>query len=318
MPMVRRRRRKSHRPNWVARITLGLLVAAAAGEAIYYFTRPGPPGRWQVSGRELAIADLSGRTLWRHDFPVPFQSNLYTQAASPRLFWFGDADGDGKIETLANYVPEHAESGEAALFCLSSDGQAKWAFRPGHRVEDQNTEYPQTFTTANFRFIPGQTGRQPLIAVVSNHVSGHPSQVALLDGRGTILAEYWHSGHLTEIMSADLSGDSKDDLLLAGVDAGRKRGALIWIDLDDMGGASTEEPGDPRQLKGFAPGTEKSVAYFPAAPLNGITVVGAEIRVSAPPLTYVFDKKLNFVVVEGAGVKAEEIRSQVSVVRGGR
>lgn len=315
MPIVKRRRRRSRGHGWGARLVLLTLVLALAGGAVYHYTRPGAPNRWRIQGNELHVADVSGRPLWHYTFPEPFQPALEDPQEAARWFFFGDIDGDGKLETLVNYRPEHAEKVGSVLYCLSVDGKLKWDFRPGHRVEDQTTEYPQNFVVSSFKFLPSQVGRGAYLAVSSHHASGHPNQVALLDANGNIVSEYWHSGHLTEIATADLSGNSQDELLLAGMDAGRKQGTLIWLDPRQMGGASTEEPGDPHQLKGFAPAKEKTRIYFPAVQLSGITPIGLEVRVSAPPLTYVFDKKLNLITIEGAGDKLEELRSQVTIVR---
>lgn len=300
---------------WI--MALVLLLGCAGGA--YYFLRSGPPAKWKLDGRALIVTDRAGAFLWRQDFPQPWQQGFYPPALESRRFWFGDLDGDGAVETLALYRPEKPENGGSALYCLSAKGAVKWSYRPGHTTQDAVNRYSAVFAPADFRVIPGQVDRQPLIVVTSHHVSEYPNQVATLDTAGRTIAEYWHSGPLTEMTTGDLDHDGKDELLLAGVNAARQQTTLILLDPEKMSGASVEPEGNPRQLRGFTPGTEKAVVLLPLSEPAGVSVIGEEVRLDVRMkgvnVRYVFDKRLNLSFVEGNVPDKEEVRRAVTVIR---
>ena len=322
---TRKRRTRRSGGSWTRAIfkrpilALGILVlcggvAAAVFSGGYTFlTKGGPPAKWRLNGQDLIVMDFSGRDLWRHKFPEVWLQPAYRPGLENRRFWFGYLDDKETVTTLAAYLP--ADESQSGLYSFSDDGKLNWSFQPGHVVEDGANNYRPPYAIANFRVIPPQVGRQALIVVSSRHARGHPDQVAVLDANGKIVSEYWHSGALTEMAVTDMNGTGKDSVMLAGVDSGKNQGTLILLDPDKASGATVEEAGDPHQLKGFAPGTEQVMVFFPKAELKDLTVSGGEVRLSAPPLTYVFDKKLNLISVTGSGKSQEELRQEVTVVR---
>jgi hypothetical protein len=96
------------------------------------------------------------------------------------------------------------------------------------------------------------------------------SQVTLLSTDGQIMREYWHLGHIgtgaARAMAADLDGDGRKEIYLAGVSNPRNMATLVILDPDDFGGAATEAPED--QLLGFAPGREIAKLFFPPTCLS--------------------------------------------------
>jgi hypothetical protein len=55
--------------------------------------------------------------------------------------------------------------------------------------------------------------------------------------------------------------------------------------------------------------------YFPKAELKDLTLNGHEFVLAAPPLTYIFDQKVNLLSITGSDKSMEQLREQVSVVR---
>jgi hypothetical protein len=295
-------------------IVLGGVAAAIFSGGYSFVMKGGPPAKWRLSGQDLIITDFSGRDLFRHGFPHPWLDSAYRPGLENRRFWFGYLDDKATVTTIVAYLPAD-ETATGGLYSFSEDGKLNWVFQPGHSVEDGANQYKAPYAIANFRVIPAQVGRQPLIVVSSRHSRGHPDQVAVLDAKGNIVTEYWHSGPLTEMAVADVNGTGKDWVLLGGVDSGRNQGTLVLLDPENASGASVEEAGDPHQLKGFAPGDEKVVVYFPKAELKDLTLNGHEFVLAAPPLTYIFDQKVNLLSITGSDKSMEQLREQVSVVR---
>jgi hypothetical protein len=87
----------------------------------------------------------------------------------------------------------------------------------------------------------------------------------MLDAKGNLISEYWHSGHLLSIVCADIDGDGIEEILLAGVNNGYGLATLVILDPRDVRGASVQPF---RQLLGCEPGTEKAVVLFPRTCLS--------------------------------------------------
>jgi hypothetical protein len=147
----------------------------------------------------------------------------------------------------------------------------------------------------------------------------------VLSHQGAVLGEYWHSGHLGLMELADLDGDGKPEILMAGISNGYKAATLLVLDPSNLGGASSEEDPD-YQLQGFGPGREKARILFPRTCINrkfyeygipGWLVVqgnSIEVRVSEKPtgpgesealVLYRLNRKLELTdVVVAVGFKA--------------
>jgi hypothetical protein len=78
------------------------------------------------------------------------------------------------------------------------------------------------------------------IALSAYHHFHAPNQVTILDGKGKILQEYWHSGHLYAMTHADLDGDGNEELLLGGMDNGLQQAELIVLDPRDLSGVGRQ------------------------------------------------------------------------------
>lgn len=312
--MRRRVRRKSHSFPW-ALVLAGLVVAAGGWIAYSYVSRPGAPAQWAFDGARLTVSDSTNQPLWSTVLPRAWRTVAYGPGSEGKRFWFGDLDGDGKLETLAAYHPVQEDQGGSGLYCFSNKGETKWFYQPGRKVWDASAEYSTAYVAQAFRVIPAQVDRPPIIVLVSNHATQYPSQVAALDTSGRMLTQYWHSGALTEVASADLNRDGKDDLLVAGVDEGRQRLTLILLDPEALGGASVEEPGDAHQLAGFASGNERIIVWLPMAELTGMSVAGEEVRLDlrshGSSVRCVFDRGLNLTLTEGDAQLGEQMRQGI-------
>ncbi len=225
----------------------------------------GQPADFRAEVSTLVVTDGQGEELWRYKFPSRFARGVYDSWDAIRRCAFADLDGDGSVETLFVYMPLDFGSVGATLYCFSENGAVKWQFTPGRYIkEDTGREYFPPYLISNVQVAP-ISGSTPRILVSSNHYLHNPNQIAMLDAKGNLISEYWHSGHLLSIVCADIDGDGIEEILLAGVNNGYGLATLVILDPRDVRGASVQPF---RQLLGCEPGTEKAVVLFPRTCLS--------------------------------------------------
>ena len=250
------------------RVRLLSFVAAAAlvaaGLAVFRFSRPdgGEPASFRVQGDAFIVRDARGRELWRK--PASDRLRWRAPERGLEMAWIGDVCGDSKKEVLL-VATGSTEPMPVRLYCFTSSGAELWRFEPRRQVRTRDEVFGPPYTVRAFSVIPGEPRR---IAVVSHHYLYFPSQVAILDGEGKVLSEYWHSGHIGAVVLADLDGDGESELYLGGTSNARNAATLLVFDPDRVSGASAESP--PYQLLGFGPGTETARIFFPRTCVNRI------------------------------------------------
>lgn len=257
------------RPEWWASLpflrkyalltTVLLLVVAAGGVGAYLtFNRRGPPALWRVEQNLLIVSDQQGRGLWRKAFGQSLHVRHY-ESMLPRHAWFDDLDDDGHVETL--FVTRFAHTGQT-LICYSDTGIERWRFVAGRAVSTRGETFGSIYGIIAFSVVPIRKGREKAVVVSCPHGLYYPNQVALLSAGGRLLREYWHSGGLTHLEIADLDGDGRSEIYLAGISNSTGSATLVVLDPDTMEGASVEDDRD-YQLQGFAPGRERARILFP-------------------------------------------------------
>jgi len=219
----------------------------------------GPPVDYRIETSTVIATDDEGREAWRHKFPERLAKTAYEGEPAVRRCAFADIDDDGGVETLFVYVPLDFASIGTVLYCFAEDGRVKWQFVPGKAIKDTRQEYFPPYFISNVKVIPVEKSCTRIL-VSSNHYLHNPNQIAMLDEDGTLVSEYWHSGHLYAVAHADLNNDGVEEILLAGVNNGYRLATLVIFDARNVSGASSQ-PG--RQIFGFPPGTEKAVVLFP-------------------------------------------------------
>lgn len=221
---------------------------------------PGAPADFRIEVSTLIIVDGQGREVWRHQFPSRLAQAAYASRDVMRRCTFEDIDGDGGIETLFVHMPIDFGSAGATLICFAEDGLVKWEFVPGRTVTDTTPrEYCPPYFISNVHIVPMRDSA-PRILVSSNHYLHNPNQIAMLAPDGTLISDYWHSGHLLSVAHADLDADGSQEILLGGVNNGYRQATLVIFDSRRINGCSSQ-PG--RQILGMPPGTEKAVVLFP-------------------------------------------------------
>jgi len=257
-----------------SRIYAAAVVVAILGAvswAVWDRLRPPRiPAGIDTIANTLIVKDVERRELWRHVFPWPLDP-LYRTPYEAGRFWFAsDIDGDGETEVVFGYYPETLPENEDSrlheVFCFSQDGKRiKWLFRVGRpKITALNgVDYFPPYWIGNVKLVPGRPPHRARIVVSSIHHIEYPNQVVVLDGQGKLTGEYWHPGHLTNMGFADLDGDGKQKLLLAGVNNAEHAATLLVFDPDKVGGTPQELAEPQSGFQGMPRGTDLATVFFP-------------------------------------------------------
>ncbi len=267
-------RRRTSRWWWLA--IAGVLASAfLIGVPLLPRVSASRPASYRVLGNALIISDVYGRELWRKAFPYALYQDL--QTGQPfQYIWFGDLDAQPSV-LLVPAGPGVARD-TAPLICYTERGDERWRFVPGRRVRTSSEEFDAIFGAPRFLVGPiGDDGRTAIVVVAAHHLL-YPTQVTLLAASGKVAREYWHSGHFNFARFADLDGDRKNELYLAGVSNGWKAATIVVLDPETFTGASLEPESPDHQLLGFGPGRERKRVILPRSclsrsldPFNSIT-----------------------------------------------
>ena len=231
--------------------TIGLVLASKTQ------TR-GKPFSYKVEDKQLVVLDNQKQVLWRRDFAFPLRSWDY--GLDHKKVWFGDLEGDGTVEVLFVVRDLSEQFGGSSLYCFSESGEIKWIYTPGRRVHIGNEEYDPPFDVAHFKV--AKTAEGTRIVTVNTHYLYFPTQVAVLDPDGKMLSDYWHAGHFQQMEIADLDGDKKPEIYLAGINNDYKAGTFVVLDIENVRGAS-DEPGADYRFNGVPSAQERARLIFP-------------------------------------------------------
>jgi hypothetical protein len=297
-------------------------IGVTASVSIQFLTAHGQPHSARLDGASLVIMDAEGKELWRKVFPEGFGPDwFYSQGVRTRI-GFGDLEGQGHTSVLFIYSPAAPQPHSTTLICYSDRGKEKWRWTPGRELPEL-AGTPATYKTHAIGILKATESRPARIVVSSQHDPWWPSQVALLDANGKIVSEYWHSGALTSLVVADLDGDGKEDIVLAGVSEYDHQATLVVLDPDKVFGASNEERPE-FQIHGRGAAQERLRLLFPRSDLNralfqynqaveptfenGVTRLTVLECITPPgcPIWYQFDKNFHLIAAFAGG---DEFRS---------
>ncbi len=255
------------RGSWVAGVSV---IAGAILIATMLLGRARVPAEHHLTSQALEVTDRSGRLTWRHEFPLGFHANRYEvhRNAVPSPFKILHLPGRNEVNAYFVYDPRPLESTGSTLYCFDARGGIDWTFRPGREVRSPHERSPGVFVVSDFVTAPASDGRRPWILVNSHHLTTFPNQLVSLDHRGTVVEEYWHSGHLEHMLTADLDNDGAPEILLGGVNNGYEAAVLVVLPGSGFGGASRQRRGREFQILSFPEAREKAVVVFPRSCLN--------------------------------------------------
>ena len=235
------------------------LILAVLAAAFLHSRRVPQPASFRLEGNSLIVQDSQGRELWRKVFDSPL-----APVDEGRQAWFGDLDADGETEVI--FAPRTRFGAAVPLIAYSKHGGEKWRFLPGRAVSSPVETFAPIYVARWFAVFELAPGRR-VVAVSSQHYRYYPNQVALLSPTGKLLREYWHSGHLRRLETADFNGDGVQEMYLGGISNGERAATLVVLDPRTFQGASVESDPD-YQIGGFAHGNEYARLIFPRTCIN--------------------------------------------------
>lgn len=190
---VVRPRDERRRPAAIVVVAAMVVIGIAAYLLIRVLARDTWPAAERLEGSTLIISNAKGEELWRKSFSEGFLPDYHARGVAPRI-WFGDLNGDGHAEVLFAYRPGvNPTTRSATLICYLDRGKEAWRWTPGRALPELEGS-PATFDIRDFVIMKGSAKTHARIVVAGSHVPFHLSQIAILDAKGKMISEYWHSG----------------------------------------------------------------------------------------------------------------------------
>jgi hypothetical protein len=253
--------------HWPLRLAVAIVaIGIVSFVSIRMLTADDRPQLGRLDASTLTIMNAEGKELWSKTFAEGLTTDWYFAKGLGARLWIGDLEGKGHTSVLFLYGPADQQSHSSTVICYSDRGKEKWRWTPGRELPELNGS-PATFRTAALVVLKATDKRPPRIVVASMHSIWWPSQIAVLDANGKTVSEYWHSGALTYLISADLNGDGKEEIIATGVSEYDHQAELLVLDPDRVFGASTEERPE-FQIHGMGVAQERLRLLFPRSDLN--------------------------------------------------
>ncbi len=258
---------------WVGLASTALLAAFVV-LAVRWMEESPTPYEHIVDSRSLIVRDRSGWVVGRHSFDDPMLVTAYQPSVRHQRVWSGDLNGDGRTETLFTYYPETLETKGTKLYLFDDGVDQLWEFAPGEVISAGERTFSSAYFIENFLLRDLDNDGLQEILLSSHHFYDYPNQFVILEGlTGDMLGSYWHSGFLPYLDTMDLDGDDVDEILLGGVNNGRRAATLVVLDAGHVSGASRQPEGDSHQLRIEPLDTEKAVVFFSQTCINELKEV---------------------------------------------
>jgi len=249
--------------------TLGVALAIVAYISVRVLLVHDKPTFARLDGSTLTILNAEGKELCRKSFPEGFGPDWYYAHGLTARVWFADLEGKGHTSVLFSYSPAAGpqQARSSTLICYSDRGKEKWRWTPGRELPELAGS-PATYKTFALGVLK-TTDQEPRRIVVSSlHIPRWPAQIAILNANGKLVSEYWHSGHLDDMLLADLDSDGKEEIIATGVANGYDHQAtLVVLDPDRVFGTSSEVRPE-FQIHGMGVAQERLRFLFPRSDLN--------------------------------------------------
>lgn len=210
---------------------VALLVAIVGSWVLLARGWERPLSSVRVDQESLVGVDDRGGVLWRRSFGALRETAYHD---GERRSWVGDLDGDGQPEVLFIPTPAANVPADVPLVCLDAHGRERWRYQPQDTIRIGSDSFGPPWVVRQFMVLDGR------IVTTTHHHLYYPAHVSILDHRGRVLREYWHSGHLNTITTTKYDG--RNVILAGGVNNARRLATMIVLDPATLDGAGEEEP----------------------------------------------------------------------------
>lgn len=223
------------------------------------------PAKAAVRNSVLYVYNSAGQLLWTKEAPgLPNDSSnlVYrTDFEQQQLYSVVDIDGDSRNEVLLSNGSRPVGAG--TLSCYNSDGMLRWNYLPSGGIRWGSLDLSnQSYVINLFLPVVDKERRLYRLVVVAHALPHWPAMIVSLDPQsGQVLHTYWHAGHPSVGLVADVNGDGKKEVVIGGVNNLFHSAFVVILDPESFHGvAPTTEAFAPQQLE---KGNEMYYLLFP-------------------------------------------------------
>jgi hypothetical protein len=277
----------------------GLLVAALLNWS-RLFSSPNPAQAIAKDGF-LRVYDDKGKELWARfiDQDYSMADTLSPEGASSVISVY-DVAADGRNEVLTVMGWEASGRQPNAVICFKPDGSVLWQYELHRNVSFGSTSYTDDYRchlmlTGDF----DHDGRKDVL-VAAMHRQWEPEVLFLLDAaEGSLKAEYWLFGHVSQVLSVDLNGDGIDEIVAFGDDVDQKLTCIVVLDPREIRGCVPLSP--EHRPKDIPLGTEE---YYILLPRSDLSAASADFLPGQGPMEVMANGTISAVNTEIIDSKA--------------
>ena len=246
----------------------------------------------------LTILDEKGSALWSRDLGIEnliddaeYHNNFQTKRSTEyqRHFPFiiiKDINNNGFKEILFSIQTQDGYN-EGKLLCFNHKGEKLWEFSSGRSIKYGSTSYSPDFMIHGIDVIDIDHDKELEIIVIAFQHPYFPTQLSVLNNKGTRINEYWHAGRIMDYEIEDIDGDRFSELILAGCNNEYNKGFIAVFDAENIKGSSPQSK-DEYVCEGFETGFEK---YYILIPNNDVLLADT-IRGSVNTVQILKNKKI--------------------------
>lgn len=274
-------------PPWKWFLFIGLPGLVALVAALFlirpHLLEPTKPADFHIEGSTLIILNDTGKKLWDYDTNLPnlvdeiayrdhFQFRRFNESQGRHLLpnlMLKDINADGRIEVLFSTQTQD-EFREGELICFNHRGKELWRFKAGREIRFGSTLYNNDYRIHGFDTCDINNDGQLEIFVSCLHMPNWPTQIVSLSPQGKLLGEYWHSGHLGDMVFKDFDNDGRIEIILTGLNNEYARGCLVVFEASNLKGSSPQIKDEFRCFE-LGPGSEEFYILFPRTDYDIIT-----------------------------------------------
>lgn len=221
----------------VDRGTRSMALAACAARAAGAEAppvRPREPAAVRTEGSAFHVVDAAGITIWGH-----------TAKGTIAHAELADLDGDGHAEVIVGVGSGGDDAGKILVY--GGDGKQRWTAgttAPFNYDSGRSGKLAVlTFTTGDL-FLNGQ---REVVSLSLDSQGWYPSRLCVFDSGGSLVASYWHPGHLHQVVVGAETEHAAPQIIVSGVNNDLR--AALHLD----GYIKTVFLLDPRNVIGEAP-----------------------------------------------------------------
>ncbi|MCJ7587245.1 MAG: VCBS repeat-containing protein [Candidatus Aminicenantes bacterium] len=275
-------RQRFFRPKilWILLAASG--IAAAVFGAFLIGSRAGStPSGFRIEDSTFIAVNKKGRALWSYNtglfnlrdeafYRGRFQIKKRGTGESPEFpqLIMRDIDNDRKVETLLSLKTQD-EFNEGRLLCFNDRGKLLWEFETGKELLFGDSVYARDYRIKGFDLHDFDRDGRPEIFFISIHRPNFPCRFGVLNLRGELASEYWNSGHISDVVFQDIDRDSREEILMAGLNNEFGKGCLIVFEPDRIAGSSPQLNPD-YTCRDLPPGSETYYLLLPRTDLDEV------------------------------------------------